>query len=394
MHTQIEKLYNISGKKSRLIIGLMSGTSLDGLDVALCNVTGSGADTKVDVLEFETVAFDDSFKAKIREVFSKEMVNLQLLTVLNPYIAVVHAGIILNLLNKWKVDVSNVDLIASHGQTVYHAPKHLHQLADYPNGTLQIGDGDHLAVATGIITISDFRQKNIAAGGEGAPLAPHADELIFREKNEDRILLNIGGIGNFTFLPANSTINISADTGPGNTMIDAYVQQKFPGKAYDEDGEIAASGKLTQPLLDALLAHPYFKQAAPKTTGPEMFNLEFLVRCQQQSNTFNAALEDVLCTLTHFSAITICNEIELAAKNVKCHVYASGGGMHNAFLMELISKKMPQHSYHTTHALNVLPDAKEAVVFAVLANECVAGNAGNHSTLQPAIAMGKISLPL
>src|SRR5690606_23325075 len=189
-------------RQERLIIVLMSGTSLDGLDVALCRFRGNGTETKVELVKFKTVPYDSEMKTRIKSVFAKKTIDFQLLTLLNPWIALLHGAMILDCLEEWKIEPGTVDLIASHGQTVFHAPKILHGLEDYPNATLQIGDGDHLAVKTGIITLSDFRQKHIAAGGEGAPLAMYGDFLLFSHPAENRILLNMGGIANFTWLPA------------------------------------------------------------------------------------------------------------------------------------------------------------------------------------------------
>ena len=260
MIQNVEALYTISKKKSRKIIGLMSGTSLDGLDVALCEVTGDGIQTSIKLVEFETVSFTTDFKNEVKEIFSKKNIDLEKLTLLNSWIAQQHASIINVLLKKWKIKKEEVDLIASHGQTIYHAPKSLHQHPKFSNASLQIGDGDHIAVATGIITLSDFRQKHIAAGGEGAPLAVYGDYLIFGKQGEDRILLNIGGIANFTYLPSNmnSAEIFSTDTGAGNTMMDALTQQHFIGKDFDENATIALRGAINNALLIALKQHDFF----------------------------------------------------------------------------------------------------------------------------------------
>ena len=233
MHSNIQKLYDIANKPCRLIIGLMSGTSLDGLDIALCSIEGNGVNTKLHLLNFETIPYLDDFKSEIRTIFSRKQIDLEKLCLLNPWIALQHAQMINTCLQKWNIKNTEVDLIASHGQTIYHAPQRLHQQQKFGNATLQIGDGDHIAVATGIITISDFRQKNIAAGGEGAPLAVYGDYLIFGKSGEDRVLLNIGGIANFTYLPGvneNEKI-LCSDIGPGNTLMDAYIQEQFPGES-------------------------------------------------------------------------------------------------------------------------------------------------------------------
>jgi anhydro-N-acetylmuramic acid kinase len=399
MNSSIQKLYNIARKPERLIIGLMSGTSVDGLDVALCRITGSGSNTTTELLHFETVVFDDDFKAEIKSVFSKKEVDLEKLTLLNPWIALRHAAIINDCIKKWGVDKESVDLIASHGQTIYHAPISLHGLNKFGNATLQIGDGDHLAVATGIITISDFRQKHIAAGGEGAPLAVYGDHLIFGKKGEERVLLNIGGIANFTSLPGdNKPENIfCTDVGPGNTMMDALMQQQFTGKYFDEDAAVAKQGNVNQTLLAALKDHAFFSKPFPKTTGPELFNLAYLEAAKKTSNTMEISVADAMATLNSFSADMIIAALQKCINTpAKVHLYASGGGMHNPLLMQHIKTALPQYNFYTTDELDINPDAKEAVLFAVLANECVAGDAASTGTgLKgfPSVLMGKISLP-
>ena len=175
MNSDLELLYKIAQKPFRTIIGLMSGTSLDGLDVALCAISGSGENTEVQLLHFDTVDYSEDIKLEIRNVFAKQTIDFQKLVLLNEWIGVLHANIILDCLKHWAIATDKVDLVASHGQTVFHAPKILHQQEKFPNATLQIGDGDHIAVKTGIITLSDFRQKHLAAGGEGAPLAVYGD---------------------------------------------------------------------------------------------------------------------------------------------------------------------------------------------------------------------------
>ncbi len=396
MNQNIRKLYHIAGKPVRIIIGLMSGTSLDGLDIALCRITGSGPGTGMELLNFETVAYTDDIKKEIKTVFSKKDADLEKLTLLNPWIALQHAGMINTCLKKWKIKNEEVDLVASHGQTIYHSPKRLHQKAGFGNATLQIGDGDHLSLATGIITISDFRQKNIAAGGEGAPLAVYGDHLLFSKKGEDRILLNIGGIANFTWLPGNNENILCTDVGPGNTMMDAFMQQQFPGKHFDEDAAVAGSGTINGPLLAALKEDDFFKQAFPKTTGPELFNLGFLQNAKQGSNTTSLSAEDTMATLNRFSADMIVSAIGLCVPGKKgIKIFGSGGGIHNPLLMEHLKKQLPDFSFHDTSEIGVNPDAKEAVLFALLANETVCGEVSAFRDTKgiPAVTMGKISFP-
>ena len=399
MKASVEKLYAIANKPVKKIIGLMSGTSLDGLDIALCSVAGHGLQTKISLLQFETIAFTEDFRTEIKTIFSKKNIDFEKLCLLNPWVALQHAAIINTCLQKWKIDKDEVDIIASHGQTVYHAPKILHGQNKFGNATLQIGDGDHLAVATGIITISDFRQKHIAAGGEGAPLAVYGDYLIFGKQGEDRILLNIGGIANFTYLPGNmnSAEIFSTDTGPGNTMMDALTQKHFAGKHFDADAAIALQGKINNNLLDTLKENDFFEKPLPKTTGPELFNLDYLQQAKEKSSTQDISVQDTMATLNKFSADTIVRAIlKTTDKNKAYKIFTSGGGMHNPVLLQHLKAALPNFSFDTTNALDINPDAKEAVLFAVLANECICGDGSylqKHVKGMPAITMGKISFP-
>lgn len=372
----------------------MSGTSLDGLDVALCRCTGSGSSTKVKLLHFATIPYSEEVKERIRAVFAKSNISFQVLCELNPWIALLHADMILACLRKWKVRPQQVDVIASHGQTVFHSPRSITQGAAI-DSTFQIGDGDHLAVKTGIITLSDFRQKHIAAGGEGAPLAMYGDFLLFSKKGEDRVLLNIGGIGNFTFLPASAKASdvLVTDTGPGNTLIDQYTQQHF-NQPFDRDAKFAYQGSVNQVLLAALKDHPFFGARFPKTTGPELFNLAYVSQAQSKSNTIHLTPHDVLATLTRFSADTISEGIKRVEKR-RLTVYVSGGGAHNPLLRSHLTELL-QTEIHPMSDLGIPGDAKEAILFAVLANESLAGgrtNFGRRSRV-PSVSMGKVSFPL
>lgn len=396
MNSNIQHLYEIARKPSRLIIGLMSGTSLDGLDIAVCRFEGSGNETKLTLLQFETVSYDNDFKQEVKTIFSKKEIDLEKLCLLNPWIALQHAAMINNCLKKWGISNKDVDLVASHGQTIYHAPKHLHQQTKFGNSTLQIGDGDHLAVATGIITISDFRQKNIACGGEGAPLAVYGDNILFSKPGEDRILLNIGGIANFTFLPGNNGDILCTDTGPGNTLMDAYMQQQFPGKYFDQDATVAVSGLVDQYLLSALKEHPFFSQPCPKTTGPELFNLTYLENAKQQSNTQSLSVEDTMATLNQFTAESITTAIKDCIKSkAEVTIFMSGGGIHNPLLVQRLRQLLPHCHFDNSESLGINPDAKEAILFAILANQTVAGEISKESQGKglPAVSMGKVSFP-
>ena len=397
MHPSIKQLYDLAAKPSRKIIGLMSGTSLDGLDIALCEVSGSGIQTQMKLLHFVTIPFDTHFKNHILDIFSKQQVSLEKLTLLNPWVALQHAKMINKALSDWKVSKAEVDLIASHGQTIYHAPKSLHPNDEFGPATLQIGDGDHLAVGTGIITISDFRQKHIAAGGEGAPLAVYGDYLICTSSTENRLLLNIGGIANYTYLPAGCALDqvFSTDTGPGNTIMDAYMRKHF-NLSYDQDGLVAKKGVVNDKLLNTLLADSFFKVGLPKTIGPELFNLDYLTAAQMSSGTQALSHEDIMATLNKLTAISIADAInEFVPSGEKYTLYTSGGGMHNLVMVAHLAQLLPNATIQSSALIGLEPDAKEAILFALLANETVAGSpmyAGGNATKLP-ITMGKISLP-
>lgn len=397
MNSNILKIYNLAKKESRLIIGLMSGTSLDGLDIVLCRVKGSGNQTKIEMLAFETIEYTPHFRDSIKAVFAKDIVETKLLCAMNASIGIEHARLVNQALDKWKIRPEDVDLIASHGQTIFHAPKKKDQSNDFPNSTLQIGDGDHIAVNTGIITISDFRQKHVAAGGEGAPLVIYGDYLLFSNSNDNRILLNIGGISNFTFLPPKGQTKdlISTDVGPGNTMMNQYAQQHY-SKPYDEDGAIAASGKVNKELLASLLEHPFFYYDFPKTTGPEDFNLSFLSTAQIKSNTRTISPADTMATLCELTAKSIAQAInEIAKQHNPIKVYISGGGYRNPTLLQRLSEHLPMIDIKSTSTLGIDPDAKEAILFSLLANETVAGAAVTFPKMSgaPATCFGKISFP-
>jgi anhydro-N-acetylmuramic acid kinase len=378
-------------KPSRIILGLMSGTSMDGLDMALCRFSGQGLQTHCEVLQFASVPFEDSFKESIRMVFAKENIHFPTLSTLNAQVARTHSKIILETLKVWGIAPSEINAIASHGQTVMHRPDRTGEL---PHSTLQIGDGDHLAHLTGIITLSDFRQKHVAAGGEGAPLAMFGDYFLFTKAGEERILLNIGGIGNFTYLPANQDPKgiLVTDTGPGNTLIDAWVRAHFPGKSYDEDAQIALSGKVNAALLAALIYLPFFQESFPKSTGPEYFNLDLI----SELIPVGLSSEDVLATLTRFTAESIALAIQHYTGLQEGNIYASGGGARNPLLMKHLEDLLPSFSLQDSAILGVESAAKEAVLFALLANETLMDPSPSHDRRlgdSPWMTMGKISLP-
>ena len=395
----IDHLNSTRHKSSRLIVGTMSGTSIDGLDVALCRFFGSGSNTRFEILNHGTIKYTDSQASILRAFATESMVDMQQLTIYHAQLSHWHAAMISKLLNEWEVDARLIDLLASHGQTVRHAPRRIHQFESLPNSTFQLGDGDHLAVLTGLVTVHDFRQKHVAAGGEGAPLAGYGDKILFAGDGVSKVLLNVGGISNITVLDVTDSdgIPLTFDTGPGNTLMDHVMRGSGAGVRYDEGGRIAAGGRVNGALLGALKSHPYFSQAAPKTTGPEVFSPEFLSDCVSSCGCGELSLPDILATLNRFTAETIADAVRESTTGLgTVPVYISGGGAHNATLISNLKHALGHDQVHDISALGVDADAKEAVFFAALANECVMGSPVNvtqpNGTFKK-VVLGKISFP-
>lgn len=396
MNKHIQSIYEMASRDHRYVIGLMSGTSLDGLDLAYCKISNSGRQTQVEVIAFDTIDYDDHTKEKIRKVFAKSTVDFAYLAMLNEWIGTFHGKLVNQFIAQHQINKEHIDVIASHGQTVMHVPKHQHQNPIFPNATLQIGDGDHIAKKTGFITISDFRQKHVAAGGEGAPLAVYGDYLIFTSTKEDRIMLNMGGIGNFTYLPKDGDASrvFVTDTGPGNTLMDAYMKMKL-NMAYDQDAATASKGSVNQSLLSAMKEHYFFNLDFPKTTGPEVFNFDMVQKALQNCEINDISHEDMMATLNRLSAETITEAILKVIGDQSFHIYLSGGGAHNPLMLKSMKSLLPNCTFNLCDTLGISGDAKEAILFAVLANETLAGNPINFGGRQgvPAVCMGKISFP-
>ncbi len=385
MNAALHRLSILAAAPARRILGLMSGTSLDGLDLALCHCQGSGSTLKVTLEHHTTVPYPAALQARLRAI-SQRQVSLEELTILHAELARHHAAIILETLKTWDIAPTEIDLLASHGQTVWHSPAHQRPGHAYQHhATLQIGEPDHLAALTGIITVADFRQKHVAHGHEGAPLAGYADALLFGNPTQARVLLNLGGIANFTYLPAGGGPAIITDTGPANTLLDSAVRQYLPGHTFDDGGRLTAQGTQHPGLLTALLAHPFFAAPLPKTTGPELFSPAYLAAAQQASGTAALSLPHLLATLVELTAVSVAQAIKNCVQAPETSIFVSGGGAHNPVLLAAIRHHLPGFTLAPTEALGIPADAKEAVLFAVLANETVAGN--------PAISLGKISLP-
>lgn len=364
--------------QSRLIIGLMSGTSLDGIDAVLVRVQGSGLRTR-----FRQIAYiERPFPRGVRELLLGNSVpgtsRVDDITRLNVLLAQLYAESAVRVARKGGTALSGVDLIGCHGQTIQHLPKPKRMFGRTVRATLQIGDPSVIATLTGIPTVGNFRVADMAVGGQGAPLVPYFDWLVFRSRLKSRILLNIGGIGNVTILPRGCAARdvVAFDTGPGNMLIDALMQH-FYRKKYDANGAVAASGHLLPGLLEDLGKHPYLRRRPPKSTGREEFGEDMVRRILHVAR--GAKHADVIRTVTTFTPFAVhdaCRRFIPESKGID-EVIVSGGGARNRFLLEELRRLFSNAVVRTADEFGVSGDAKEAICFAILANETVHGNCTN-----------------
>jgi anhydro-N-acetylmuramic acid kinase len=288
--------------------------------------------------------------------------------------------------------MSDIAFIASHGQTVYHIPRG----QDMTRSTLQIGEAAVIAEMTGCLTISDFRTRDIAAGGDGAPLVPYMEYLLFQQEGIRRVMVNIGGISNLTVLDPNLDNVIAFDTGPGNALIDEVARRIGEGIPYDVNGKLASEGTVHQQLLEELMTHPYFKKPPPKSTGRELFGVAFLQRFERSHPQIDG--KDLLATLTAFTARALHDSLQqfVFPWTKVDELVFSGGGVHNKTLMGFIRDHLPAVAIRTTNEFGIDVDAKEAIAFAVLGNETLMGAPGNVPRATGAgrqVILGKVSLP-
>ena len=375
----------------------MSGTSLDGVDAALVEIAGSGEGTQIQLKHFVSVPFAQDVRTELLRVASQTPVAAQVISHLNFLLATLYTEAITQLCEEANIDLSQVDLIGSHGQTIFHQSESVPFCGRMLASTLQIGEGSLLAENTGITTISDFRPRDMAAGGKGAPLIPYVDYLLFRNQHLGRILLNVGGIGNITSLPAAATIEqVKAfDTGPGNMVIDALVR-RFTNeeKTYDANGLIGAKGQVISPLLENLLTDPFFQAQPPKTAGREQFGEAFVQQMLDYSKTSH--FEDLVCTATELTARSVAAAVIrfVLAETAVQQLIVSGGGARNAFLMQRLQSALPDIKVLSSDDLGLPTAAKEAIGFAILANETLHLHAGNVPTATGArrpVVLGKVA---
>ncbi len=395
----IHELSILSNKKTKNVIGLMSGTSVDGVDTVLLKITGSGVNTKIEQLAFITYPFPKGMRELILRNAETNSGNVTEICKLNFLIARVYAAAIKSLCKKINFPLSQVDLIGSHGQTIHHLPKKEKLYGYDTSSTLQIGDPGVLAKLTGVLTVGDFRVGDVALGGQGAPLVPYFDYIIFHSGKKNRALLNIGGISNITILNKTGKADdvIAFDTGPGNMLID-YLAKKYFNKDYDKDGRFASRGKLNSNLFEWLKRNDDFiERKPPKSTGREYYGKKFL---NELILTFKLIpKEDLIRTVTRFTAYGIYRNYEkFIKKETKIEeLIISGGGAKNLQLISDIKNYFGKSVVvKNVESLGISSDAKEAICFAVLANETIAGHETNIPRVTGAkrkTILGKICLP-
>ena len=381
---KMTEFYKRLNTDKKYVIGLMSGTSVDGIDAAIVEIRGHGLETEINLIAFETYPFPSGVPQRILALCQPDTGRVDDICEMNFYIGHLFAEAVKHILQKSGISASDIALIGSHGQTIHHLPKDAstnHSASPYPS-TLQIGEPAVIAHETGIPTIADFRVADMAAGGQGAPLIAYPDYLLFRDSVKKVGLLNIGGIANLTVLPANCSLDsVSAsDTGPGNMCIDAGVREITEGaERYDQAGRRAAQGTAYQPLIDEWLKHPFFQLQPPKTTGREMFGNTFAMECLTACRKHGLSDNDAIATLTELTVQTIANYIEqfVAKQNPIDVLYVSGGGVHNRTIMRRLGELLTDTAVEPVDNSGISADAKEAIAFAILANESLHGQAGN-----------------
>jgi anhydro-N-acetylmuramic acid kinase len=395
----MKRIEIIARKKERLIVGLMSGTSVDSVDAVLVRVKGSGPGVSFKQLAFHSFRYPKGYKEYVLKNSEPGGGSVDSISTLNILSAHFFADAVRGVAKKAAVPLSSIDLIGSHGQTIHHLPEPRNLFGKKIRSTLQVGDPSTLAKLTGIAVVGNFRTGDMALGGQGAPLVPYFDYLVFRSPRKNRLVLNIGGIANVTFLKKGCTVkDVTAfDTGPGNMLVDALMERLY-GKPFDRNGAIAKKGKIIPELLRSMMLHPYFERPAPKSTGRELFGEGFLHKTLADFD--HAKKEDLVATMTEFTALSIYDQyvrfLRKALKGDILHeLIVSGGGSLNGTMMESL-----RHSFHGTSVLisddlGLPSSSKEALCFALLANQTVCGRPANvprvTGAIRPAI-LGTVSV--
>ena len=393
----------LSAKGIHRVVGMMSGTSVDGVDAALIELTREGGAPRVKLLAFENIPYPQGVRERVFELFRPETSTVDRIGYMNFLLGELYARAALSVIAKAGLTSADVDLIGSHGQTIWHEPEARETDGMPIRYTVQIGEGAVIAARTGIPTVSDFRVADMAVGGQGAPLVPFSEYLLYRREDESILLQNIGGIGNMTVLPAGATPEqvFAFDTGPGNMIIDAVAAAISGGRLKcDVNGGIAARGKVDEELLARLQKDEYYARRPPKTTGRERFGTQYAQRILDDRARHPISDEDLLATVTYLTAWSIFDACERFALPVckPAELIVGGGGSYNKTLLKDLSGLFGTRGIdvRTQEDLGFNSDAKEAVAFALMADCFVRGEANVLPSVTGASAasvMGKLSLP-
>ena len=358
------------------IAGLMSGTSADGIDAAIVDLKGDGLKLRA----FDTFPYPSAVRKMVLAASSPETARLDDICHLNFLLGELFAAAVIKLAEKSAIRLDSINLIGSHGQTICHIPGGRRFGKRNLRSTLQIGEPSVIAERTGITTVADFRPRDIAAGGQGAPLVPYADYVLFRHKTRSRVIQNIGGIANLTYLPAgcNTERIVAFDTGPGNMVMDRMAFLVSGGrKSCDANGALAARGAVHEPLLAELMSHPFLRKRPPRTTGREEFGSVFTDRIYKSARRRKLNPEALLATVTAFTAKSIARAYCRFLPGAVDEVILCGGGARNGTLVNLLRRELHPAALALTDDFGISADAKEAVSFAVLARETIRGVANS-----------------
>jgi len=374
----MNNLQKLIRKKNKLVVGLMSGTSADAIDAVLLRVGGNGVKTRYKQVSFTKVPYPKGFKQFILRNSHVDTARLDDVARLNILVGGYFAEAAQKVVRRAGMKISDIDLIGSHGQTIGHYPAIPRTRGRNVSSTLQIGDPSVIAKRTGVVTVGDFRIADVAVGGSGAPLVPYIDYLLFRSKRMNRGLLNIGGIANITVLPRKCSIQdvVAFDTGPGNMLIDTLMWQMY-GTKLDEAGRVARSGVIIPSLLRWLVHHPYLRKRPPKSTGREMFGGQFVDQILRRAK--GVKRQDIIATASAFTTLAVYDGyVRFIRRWVKMdELFVSGGGAQNIHMMDLLRRLFDGVRIETVESLGISAEAKEAICFALLANEAIAGNPAN-----------------
>jgi anhydro-N-acetylmuramic acid kinase len=399
--SRLERLMHVATKYSRRIIGLMSGTSLDAIDVAMVRIQKHGLNATVRLEHFREYPYPPKIRSVVRDLFDPKKARIDDICRYDFILGEVFAAAVLRMLEETRIKADSVDLIASAGQTIWHDPTVSVvnpdvDWLDHPietRSTFAIGQSAVIAERTGIITVGDLRVRDVAAGGQGAPLVPYFDWVLLRHKQRGRCIQNIGGIGNVTYIPPRAQWEdvVAFDTGPGNMIIDELAWIATNGRqTYDVDGVLAASGTVRQELLDRWMSDPYFAMDPPKTTGRELFGAQFARRIIDEAP--DTDLHDLIATATALTAESIARSYTafIQPRGPVHEVMLAGGGAKNPTLVRMLQERMPKQKLMIYKA----SEAKEAMAMAMIANDSVVGlvtNVAGATGGKPTV-LGKICL--